>query len=98
MIIYVQFEFHQLVRKDIYLNEHERLSLFYFNFETFSQAIESSPMVFSGVPLSRSLVLCVVFLDHRLSFCYFCIGCPSLIYGFRLSIWYLQTFFYTNMI
>ena len=66
-------------------------------FETFSQAIESSPMVFSGVPLSRPLVLCVEFLDHRLSFCYFsfviCIGCPSLIYGFRLSIWYLQTFF-----
>jgi hypothetical protein len=97
MIIYVQFEFHQSVRKDIYLNKHERLSLFYFNFETFSQAIESSPMVFSGVPLSRSLVLCVEFLDHYLPFCYFsfviCIGCPSLIYGFRLSIWYLQTFF-----
>ena len=70
MIIYVQFEFHQSVRKDIYLNKHERLSLFYFNFETFSQAIESSPMVFSGVPLSRSLVLCVEFLDHRLSFCH----------------------------
>ena len=43
----------------------------------------------------RSLVLCVCFLDPCLSFCPFsfghCFVCPSSIYGFWLSIWYLQT-------
>ena len=45
---------------------------------------------FSGVPVTRSLVLCVCFVDR----CYFsfdhCVVCPS-IYGFWLSLWYLQT-------
>jgi hypothetical protein len=29
----------------------------------------SSPLVFSGVCVAQSLVFCVVFVDHRLSFC-----------------------------
>jgi len=30
-------------------------------------------------------------------FFFFCIGCPSLIYGFWLCLWYLQTFFYWGL-
>jgi hypothetical protein len=54
----------------------------------------SSPLIFSGVRVTRSLVLCVCFVDRCLSFCPFsfiyCVVCPS-IYGFRLPLWYLQT-------
>ena len=54
----------------------------------------SSSSVFSGVCVTRSLVLCVYFVDRCLSFCHFsfghCVICPS-IYGFWLPLWYLQT-------
>jgi hypothetical protein len=57
----------------------------------------SWPLVFSGVRVTRSLVLCVYFVDRCLSFCPFsfghCVVCPSLIYGFWLPLWYLQTLF-----
>ena len=50
-----------------------------------------SPPVFSGVRVTRSLVLRVCFVDRCLSFCTFsfgnCVVCSSSIYGF----WYLQT-------
>jgi hypothetical protein len=55
----------------------------------------SSPPVFSGVRVSRSLVLCVCFVDRCLSFCTFSFGrcgiCSSSIYGFWLPLWYPQT-------
>ena len=55
----------------------------------------SSPPVFSGVRVTRSLVLCVCFVDRCLSFCTFsfghCIVYSSSIYGFWLPLWYLQT-------
>ena len=44
----------------------------------------SSPPVFSGVRVTRSLVLCICFVDRCLSFC------PSSIYGFWLPLSYLQ--------
>ena len=54
----------------------------------------SSPPVFSRVHVTRSLVLCVWFVDHCLSFCPFyfclCVFCPS-ICKFWLHLWYLQT-------
>ena len=50
---------------------------------------------FSGVRVTRSLVFCVCFVDHCLSFCTFsfehCVVCSSSIYGFWLPLWYLQT-------
>jgi hypothetical protein len=53
----------------------------------------SSPPVFSGVPVTRSLVLCVCFVDRCLSFCPFsfdhCVVCPSIDW-FWLPLWYLQ--------
>ena len=53
----------------------------------------STPSVFSGVRVTRSLVLC--FIDRCLSFCPFsfghCVVCPSSMYGFWLPLWYLQT-------
>jgi hypothetical protein len=53
----------------------------------------SSPPVFSGIPVTQSLVLCVCFVDRCLSFCTFSFGpCavkPSSIYGFWLPLWYL---------
>jgi hypothetical protein len=55
----------------------------------------SSPPVFSGVRVTRSLVLCVCFVDRCLSFCLFsfghCVVCSSSIYRFWLPLWYLQT-------
>ena len=46
----------------------------------------SSPPVLSGVRVTRSLVLCVYFVDCCLSFCTFsfghCVVCSSSIYGF----------------
>jgi len=49
---------------------------------------------FSGVRVTRSLVLCVCFVDRCVSFCTFsfghCVVCSS-IYGFWLPLWYLQT-------
>jgi hypothetical protein len=53
---------------------------------------------FSGVRVTRYLVLCVCFVDRCLSFCPFsfghCVVCPSSIYGFWLPLWYLQTLLY----
>ena len=55
----------------------------------------SSPPVFSGVHVTRSLVLYVCFVDRCLSFCTFsfghCVVCSSSIYGFWLPLWHLQT-------
>ena len=55
----------------------------------------SSLPVFSGVHVTRYLVLYVCFVDRCLSFCTFsfdhCVVCSSLIYGFWLPLWYLQT-------
>jgi hypothetical protein len=55
----------------------------------------SSPPVFSGVRVSRSLVLYVRFVDRCLSCCTFslshCVVCSSSIYCFWLPLWYLQT-------
>jgi len=55
----------------------------------------SSPQVFSGVRVTRSLVWYVCFVDRCLSFCTFsfdhCVVCPSSIYGVWLPLWYLQT-------
>ena len=54
----------------------------------------SSPPVFNGLRVTRSLVLCVCFVDRCLSFCTFsfghCVVCFSSIYGFLLPLWYLQ--------
>ena len=50
----------------------------------------SSPPVFSGVRVTRSLVLYVCFVDRCLSFCPFsfghCVVCSSSIYGFWLPL------------
>ena len=55
----------------------------------------SSPLGFSGVRVTRSLVLCVCFVDRCLFFYTFsfghCVVCSSSIYGFWLPFLYLQT-------
>ena len=56
----------------------------------------SSPPVLIGVRVTRSLVLYVCFVNRCLSFCCtfsfgHCVVCSSSIYGFWLSLWYLQT-------
>jgi hypothetical protein len=55
----------------------------------------SSPPVFSGVHVTRSLVLYLCFVDRCLSFCTLsfghCVFFSSSIYGFWLPLWYLQT-------
>jgi hypothetical protein len=55
----------------------------------------SSPPVFTGVRVTRSLVLYVCFVDCGLSFCTYsfghCVVCSSSIYGFWFPLWYLQT-------
>jgi len=71
-----------------------RVSLVEQELLTFPEHL-SSPPVFSGVFVTRSLVLYVCFVDRCLSFCTFsfdhCVVCSSLIYGFWLPLWYLQT-------
>jgi hypothetical protein len=61
---------------------------------TLPEHLSSSP-VFSGVRVTWSLVLYVCFVDCCLFFCTFsfghCVVCSSLIYGFWLPLWYLQT-------
>ena len=56
--------------------------------------------VFSRVRVTRSLVLCVCFVERCFSFCPFyfghCVVCPS-IYRFWLPLWYLQTLLPTNI-
>ena len=53
----------------------------------------SSPPGFSGVRVTRSLVLYVCFVDRSLSFSTFsfvhCVVCSSSRYGFWLPLWYL---------
>ena len=48
-----------------------------------------------GFVFTRSLVLCVSFVDRYLSFCPFsfghCVVCSCSIHGFWSSLWYLQT-------
>jgi hypothetical protein len=55
----------------------------------------SSHLVFSGVRVTRSLVLCVCFVERCLSFCTFsfghCVVCFSSTYGLFLPLWYLQS-------
>jgi hypothetical protein len=55
----------------------------------------STPPVFTGVRVTRFLVLYVCFVDCGLSFCTFsfghCVVCSSSIYGFWFPLWYLQT-------
>ena len=56
----------------------------------------SSPPVFSGVRVTRSLVLCVCFVDRCLSFCPFFFWPLSCLFFFELrllitSLWYLLT-------
>ena len=52
---------------------------------------------FSGVRVTRYLVLCVCFVDRCMSFCAFsfghCVVCPSSIYGFRLPLCIFKLFF-----
>jgi len=62
----------------------------------------SSPQVFSGIRVTRSLILYVCFVDRCLSFYTFsfdhCVVCSSSIYGFWLPLWYLQTLLMTGII
>ena len=56
----------------------------------------SSPSVFGGVHVIRSLVLCVCFCRSSFVLLFFfsvghCDVCPSFIYVFWLPLWYLQT-------
>ena len=55
----------------------------------------SSPLGFSGLRFTPSLVLCVCFIDRCLLFCTFsyghCFVCSSPIYGLWLPLWYLQS-------
>ena len=70
-----------------------RVSLVEWELPTLPEHLRS-PLVFSGVRVTRSLVLYVCFVGRCLSFCTFSFGhcgvCSS-IYGFWLPLWYLQT-------
>jgi len=71
-----------------------RVSLVEQELLTLPEHLRSSP-VFSGIRVTRSLVLYVCFVYRCLSFCTFpfghCVVCSSSIYGFWLPLWYLQT-------
>jgi hypothetical protein len=71
-----------------------RVSLLEQELFTLPELLSSPPLVFSGVRLTPSLVLCVCFVDRYLYFCTsslgHCVVCSSSIYGFWLPLWYLQ--------
>jgi hypothetical protein len=58
----------------------------------------SSPPVLSGVCVSRSLVVCICFVDHCMSFCPFsfghCVVCHSSIYGFWFPVGIFNLFLF----
>ena len=71
----------------------------YMNYYTLPEHPGWTP-VFSGVRVTRFLVLYVCFVYRCLSFCTFALGhrvvCSSSIYGFWLPLWYLQTLHTTD--
>jgi hypothetical protein len=83
------------------LPTHSGLNVLFLSTKTRKSAVEpelftlpehlSSLPVFSGIRVTRSLVLCVCFVDRCLSFCTFsfghCVVCSSSIYGLHVSIW-----------
>jgi hypothetical protein len=76
---------------------HFKIYLIIFNKEATEPSFTNviNPVVFSGVRVTRSLVLCVCFVDLCLSFCTFsfghCVVCSWSIYGLWLPLWFLQT-------
>jgi hypothetical protein len=83
--------------KVVYLVNCSQQNVVQYNYViplTLPEHLSSFP-VFSGVRVTRSLVLYVCFVDRCLSFCTLsfglCVVCSSLIYGFWLPLWYLQT-------
>jgi hypothetical protein len=80
------YRFVTRLRRRVPLVEQELLTL--------PEHLSSSP-VLSGVRVTRSLVLCICFLNNCVSFCPFSFGhrvvCTFSIYEFWLSLWYLQT-------
>ena len=60
---------------------------------TYPSGAPEFTLVFNGVCVTRSLVLCVCFVDRCLSFCTFsfghCVICSSSIYELWLPLWYL---------
>ena len=93
---------HRIIIQDMYVQGKERRNYKFYESRLLQELLTlpkhlSSPSVFSGFHVTRSLVLCVCFVDHCLSFCTFSFGhsvvCSSLIYGVWLppSLWCLQT-------
>jgi hypothetical protein len=76
-------------------NYSNRLVMFLkLELPTLPERLSLSP-VFSGVRVTRSIIVCVCFVDRCLSFCIVSFGdcavCSSVIYGFWWPLWYLQT-------
>ena len=83
--------FATILTRRVSLEEQELLTL--------PEHLSSSP-IFSGVRVTRSLVLYVCFVDHCLSFCTFsfghCVVCSS-VYGIWFPLWYFQTLLQENI-
>ena len=66
----------------------------------YSSGAHEFTQVLSGVRITQSLVLCICFVDHCLSFCTFyfghCVVCSSSIYGFRLPSYNLEHCLFTG--
>ena len=57
---------------------------------TLPEYLRSLP-VLSGVRVTRSVVVCVCFVDRFCSVSFgHCVVCPSSIYGLLITLWYLQ--------
>jgi hypothetical protein len=93
-MMFVSFNtgFLTILTRRVPLVEHELLTL----------PVHLSPAGFSGVLVTRSLVLCVCFVDRVLSFCPFsfghCVFFLSSIYGFSLPLTHLQILLSSNTI
>jgi hypothetical protein len=83
--------FHIFGKLTLITNNHQRQHIWDVSCELFYIG-----WIFSGVRITRFLVLYICFADRCLSFCTFSFGhcavCSSSVYGFWLSLWYTQPF------
>ena len=96
MYVIIQYNLQQFL---IEISLTRRVSLVEKELLTLPEHPSSSP-IFSGVRVTRSLVVYVCFVDRCLSFSTFsfdhCVVCSSSIYGYWLLRWYLQTLLVMN--
>ena len=93
---FVRFFIHFIILQEYKNANHQAIyEVQHFVNDLHMRTISLIEEVFNGIRVTRSLVVCVCFVDRRLSFCRFSFGhrvvYPFSIHGFWLPSWHLQT-------